>query len=241
MKLISDWKVTLKKSWSIWLILAGLVSLGGFFLALVSPEMLGWDPVYFAMASALCQVLAIPARLVLQKSITGLAEFRRNQVGAIRRRTVGAIAGSGIALTSAIGLIGQWEGLRTEAYRDVVGVWTVCYGETKGVQPSDSYSKVECDAMLAREIISYEAQLDRCLTHPVPVGMKIALVSWTYNVGAGAACKSTLVRKANDGDLVGACNELPRWNRGGGRVIRGLSNRRGAERAMCHQALKEAA
>jgi len=95
--------------------------------------------------------------------------------------------------------------------------------------------------MLAREIASYEAQLDRCLTHPVPIGMKIALVSWTYNVGAGAACKSTLVRKANAGDLVGACNEPPRWNRGGGRVIHGLSNRRGAERAMCHQALKEAA
>ncbi|WP_353402726.1 lysozyme, partial [Pseudophaeobacter arcticus] len=105
----------------------------------------------------------------------------------------------------------------------------------------DRYGKAECDAMLAREILAYEAALDRCLTQPVPVGMKIALVSWTYNVGAGAACKSTLVRKANAGDLTGACNELPRWNRAGGRVWAGLVNRRGAERAMCHQALKEAA
>ena len=241
MKLISNWKTALRSSWSLWLIMASLVLLCGYFFALVNPELLGWDPLYFAMASAICQALAIPARLVLQKSLTGLAEFRRNQAGAIRRRTVGAIAGSGIALSTAIAFVGQWEGLRTEAYRDVVGIWTVCYGETKGVQPGDSYSKAECDAMLAREIVAYEAQLDRCLKHPVPIGMKIALVSWTYNVGAGAACKSTLVRKANAGDLSGACNELPRWNRGGGRVIRGLSNRRGAERAMCHQALKEAA
>ncbi|MFC4215970.1 lysozyme [Pseudophaeobacter arcticus] len=241
MKLISNWRATLGKSWSVWLILASLVLLGGYFLALVQPGMLGWDPLYFAIASATCQVLAIPARLVLQSGLSGLAAFRRDQSGAVRRRTVGLIAGSAIAMSSAIGFIGQWEGLRTEAYRDVVGIWTVCYGETKGVQPGDRYSKADCDAMLAREILAYEAQLDRCLTQPVPVGMKIALVSWTYNVGAGAACRSTLVRKANAGDLTGACNELPRWSRAGGRIIPGLSNRRGAERAMCHQALKEAA
>lgn len=241
MKLISNWRATLGKSWSVWLILASLVLLGGYFLALVQPSMLGWDPLYFAMASATCQVLAIPARLVLQSGLSGLsglAAFRRDTGGAIRRRTVGLIAGSGIAMSSAITFSGQWEGLRTQAYRDIVGVWTVCYGETKGVQPGDSYSKAECDAMLAREILAYEAALDRCLTQPVPVGMKIALVSWTYNVGAGAACRSTLVRRANAGDLTGACNELPRWNRAGGRVWRGLTNRRLSERAMCHAALQ---
>ena len=124
------------------------------------------------------------------------------------------------------------------AYRDVIGVWTVCYGETKGVSPGDSYSKAECDAMLACEIIAYEAALDRCLTTDVPIGTKVALVSWTYNVGPAAACRSTLLRKANAGDLTGACNELPRWNRAGGRVIRGLTNRRMSERAMCLKALK---
>ena len=150
------------------------------------------------------------------------------------------IAASSVALASAVSFTGQLEGLRTAAYRDIIGVWTVCYGETRGVQPGDSYSPAECDAMLAREIVAFEAQLDRCLTAPVPVGMKVALVSWTYNVGAGAACRSTLVRKANAGDLAGACNELPRWNRAGGRVIRGLTNRRMSERAMCLRALEAA-
>ena len=183
-------------------------------------------------------MLAIPAPLVLQNSLSSLAAFRGDQSGAVRKRVVGAIAGSGIALTAAVSFIGQWEGLRTEAYRDVVGIWTVCYGETKGVSAGDRYSKADCDAMLAREILAYEAHLDRCLIAPVPVGMNIALVSWTYNVGAGAACRSTLLRKANAGDLAGACNELPRWNRADGRVWRGLTNRRLSEQAMCHAALK---
>jgi GH24 family phage-related lysozyme (muramidase) len=241
MKLMADWRATLGRSWSIWLIASSLVMIGASFLALVTPEILGWNPIVFAVASVIFQMLAIPARLVVQGNLTALAEFRRDVSGAIRRRTVGILAGGGIALSTAITFVGQWEGLRTTAYRDVVGVWTVCYGETKGVRAGESYSKAECDAMLARELVAYEAALDQCLTHPVPVGMKIALVSWTYNVGAGAACRSTLVRKANRGDLAGACNELPRWNRAGGRVIRGLTNRRLSERAMCHRALKEAA
>jgi GH24 family phage-related lysozyme (muramidase) len=92
--------------------------------------------------------------------------------------------------------------------------------------------------MLEEEIVAYEKGLDRCLKADVPIGAKIAFVSWTYNVGVGAACRSTLVRKANAGDLVGACNELPRWNRAGGKVIRGLTNRRVSEREMCLESLK---
>lgn len=241
MKLISNWKAILGGSWSMLLIFASLVSMAGLFLSMATPELIGWPPLVFAATSALLQTLAIPARLILQIKLSGLVDFRRDTSGAVRRRTVGMIAGSSIALSAAVTFIGDWEGLRTTAYRDVVGVWTVCYGETKGVQRGDSYSKAECDKMLAREIASYEAALDKCLTAKVPMGMKIALVSWTYNVGAGAACNSTLVRKANAGDLAGACDELPRWNKAGGRVWTGLTNRRYAEREMCLQALKEAA
>jgi GH24 family phage-related lysozyme (muramidase) len=154
-------------------------------------------------------------------------------------RTLGRIAGSAAATAMAVAFIGGWEGLRTTSYQDIVGVWTVCYGETRGVQPGDNYSKAECDMMLEREVLAFERQLDRCLTREeqMPRGMKIALVSWAYNVGTGAACSSTLVRKANAGDFVGACNELPRWNRAGGQVIRGLTNRRMSERQLCLSSL----
>lgn len=239
MKLITDWKSTLTGAWSIrLLLLAAVISVLPVFIALVSPDLLGLDPLIFAAIAAGVNLIAIPARVLVQPTSGLWAAFRRDESGAVHKKTVGVLAAGGVALASAVTFIGDWEGLRTTAYRDIVGVWTVCYGETKGVHASDRYSEAECDAMLAREIIAYEAALDRCLKPEVPVGMKIALVSWTYNVGPGAACRSTLVRKANAGDLAGACNELPRWNRAGGTVIRGLSNRRMSERAMCLKALE---
>lgn len=242
MKLTSNWRATLGRAWSVrLLLLAAVLSVLPVFLSLVTPDLLGIHPIWFAVAAAAVNLIAIPARVIVQPASGLWSVFRRDESGAVCKRTIGLVAGSSIALASAVSFIGQWEGLRTEAYRDIVGVWTVCYGETKGVKRGDRYSKAECDAMLAREIASYEAALDQCLSAEVPAGMKIALVSWTYNVGAGAACRSTLVRKANAGDLRGACNELPRWNRAGGRVIRGLTNRRMSERAMCHAALDAAA
>lgn len=149
----------------------------------------------------------------------------------------GLIAGS-IALTAlATGVISQFEGRELRAYQDIVKVWTICDGETKGVKPGQVATPAECDAMLAKNLVTYEAGLDKCLTYPVPGKTKVAFLSWTYNVGVGAACKSTLVRKANAGDLRGACNELLKWDKAGGRVVNGLTKRRQAERALCLEGL----
>lgn len=149
-------------------------------------------------------------------------------------------SGLAAAVLAAAAFIGPWEGLRTEAYHDIVGVPTVCYGETRGVEMGDSYTKAECDAMLAEAVAGFRVKLQSCLPSlpALPEGVQVAFTSWAYNVGTGAACRSTLVRLANAGDLRGACNQLPRWNRAGGKVVRGLSNRRGAERALCLEALE---
>lgn len=151
----------------------------------------------------------------------------------------GKVTGSAVALALAISFIGGWEGLRTKAYQDVVGVWTVCYGETRGVERGDTYTKGECDAMFAVGIKEYEKKLDNLITYKgdIPVDMKIALVSWIYNVGEGNARKSTLIRKLNGGDLVGACNELLKWNKAGGKTVKGLTNRRISEHKLCLRSL----
>lgn len=149
----------------------------------------------------------------------------------------GLIAGS-VALTMlATGVISQFEGRELRAYKDIVGVWTICDGETKGVKPGDTATPAECDSMLAKNLVIYEQGLDRCLTAPVPGKSKVAFLSWTYNVGIGAACKSTLVRKANAGDIRGACDQLLVWDKAGGRVVKGLTNRRKAERELCLEGL----
>jgi len=144
----------------------------------------------------------------------------------------------GAILALAVVTVGAFEGVRTAAYKDVVGVPTVCFGETRGVQMGDKHTMAECKEMLGGALAEFSAGLDKCLKVETPDKTYVAFVSWAYNVGLGAACRSTLVRKANAGDLVGACNQLPRWNRAGGRVWRGLTRRRTDERAMCLEGLR---
>jgi GH24 family phage-related lysozyme (muramidase) len=153
---------------------------------------------------------------------------------------IGGATGAVMAVIMATAAIVQpWEGRELRAYQDIVGVWTICDGDTNNVRPGMVETAEGCDVRLYANLKRYQAELRKCLTAPLPVKTEAAFVSWTYNVGWGAACKSTLVRRANSGDLVGACLELMKWNRAGGRVVRGLTNRREAERILCLQGVGE--
>lgn len=147
--------------------------------------------------------------------------------------------GAGV-LALLVAFVGGWEGLRTVAYRDIVGVPTICFGETRGVAMGDSRTVEECKVMLGQGIAEFAAGVDKCLTRPasVPDLSYAAFVSLAYNIGNGAFCGSTLVRLANAGDMRAACDQILRWNRAGGKVVQGLVNRRQAEHAMCLDGLK---
>lgn len=136
---------------------------------------------------------------------------------------------------SAAGLIGiaQYEGYRGAAYDDGVGVQTIGFGTTDGVKRGDTIDPVRALVRLGADAAAMERKLAACIHVPLYQHEWDAYVSWAYNVGTGAACGSTLVRKLNAGDYVGACDELPRWNKAGGRVLPGLSKRRAQERAQC--------
>lgn len=136
-------------------------------------------------------------------------------------------------LAALVALVGGYEGLRTVAYRDVVGIPTVCFGETRSVNMGDSYTVDQCKVMLGNGLAEFAIGVDKCLTYPVPDKSYTAFVSLAYNIGTGAFCKSTVVRKANAGDIAGACNAMTVWNRAGGRVIQGLVNRRADEKRLC--------
>lgn len=147
-----------------------------------------------------------------------------------------AVGITAAVMATALPVVERWEGLRTEAYQDVVGVWTVCYGETKGVSPGDSYTAEECSNMLEPRLIEdYYQPIVACMEglREAPIEVQAALTSWAYNVGTGAACRSTLAKHIRSGDYEAACNELPRWNRAGGKVWQGLVNRRADERGLC--------
>jgi len=147
-----------------------------------------------------------------------------------------------IGLAAAVALIGSWEGVRTVAYRDIVGVPTVCFGETRGVKMGDRYTMDECRAMLGDGIIEFEAGMRKCLVAPdkVPEKAYISYLSLSYNIGTSAFCGSTVARKANAGDYRGSCDAILAWNKAGGRVVQGLVNRRADERRICLEGLKVA-
>lgn len=123
-----------------------------------------------------------------------------------------------------------WEGLRTTAYDDGGGVWTIGYGHTVGVRPGDTCTPAQAEAWLAQEVAEFAAGVDAALTVPVEQNQFDALVSLAYNIGIGAFRKSTLLRKINAGQP--AADEFGRWIHDNGKVINGLIKRRAGERAM---------
>lgn len=136
-------------------------------------------------------------------------------------------------------LVGPWEGMEKKAYQDVVGVWTVCYGETQGVKRGDTYTTEECNNQLAKSLPRYREQMLRYVKVPLEPHQEAAFISFTYNVGVGSFAKSTLLRKLNRGDYQGACEELRKWVYAGGKKYQGLVNRREDEYKMCVGAYNE--
>lgn len=138
------------------------------------------------------------------------------------------------AIAAAAAIIAPWEGEELKPYRDLVGKWTVCYGDT--TVPMREYTPAECRSLLETQVGRYMEGIGRCIRAPVTTNQLAAITSWTYNVGVDAACKSTLIRKLNAGATADEwCRELLRWNRAGGREVRGLTNRRKAEYEVCVQ------
>ncbi len=137
--------------------------------------------------------------------------------------------------TASVLLIGGFEGLRQTAYRDVVGVPTVCYGETQGVQMGDRYTVEECKQMLVKSLEKYALAVERCITRPMRDTVYIAFTSFTYNLGEGAFCSSSVVRLYNAGKTREACDFMLKYNRAKQVVFPGLSRRRQAERKLCLQ------
>lgn len=125
------------------------------------------------------------------------------------------------------------EGLRQYAYRDPVGIPTICFGETRGVKMGQHRSVAECKEMLIPRLEEFHAGVASCVRVPMSDKRTAAMVSFAYNVGVGAFCKSTLVRRLNEGHPR-ACDELSKWNKAGGITLPGLTRRRQEERALCN-------
>ena len=130
----------------------------------------------------------------------------------------------------------KWESVVTRPYIDPVGIATACAGETDPgiVNFRASFTRDECVAVLGASLLKHAQELEPCIRQPVERHEAVALLLWSHNVGVGAACRSTLVRMINQGrPATEWCSQLSRWDYAGGQRLRGLTNRRAEERAIC--------
>jgi lysozyme len=128
----------------------------------------------------------------------------------------------------------RWEGRELKTYRDLGGVLTYCDGATENAIWGKTYTPAECNAQLDRDLERHAAGIAECVNmEHLTDGQKVAFVDAAYNIGVKSFCESSMARRANAGDMVGACNALLMWDKVGGKQVRGLTRRRQAERDIC--------
>lgn len=128
-------------------------------------------------------------------------------------------------------LIKKHEGLMLEVYDDVAGYATIGYGHLiKGGEVFTTITEEEAEDILRADLVKAETCVTNAVKTPVSQAEFDALVSFTFNVGCQAFRNSTLLRMVNRGEMDEAAEQFLRWNRAGGRVVKGLTNRRIAER-----------
>ena len=128
-------------------------------------------------------------------------------------------------------LIRAFEGCRLRAYLCPAGVWTIGWGATGAdVRAGVVWTQEQADARLVRDAgicVAQAIKLSPCL---VSTPLQRAVVAdFIYNLGTGRYRASTLRKRINAGDVVGAAEELKKWVWGGGKKLPGLVKRRAAE------------
>lgn len=137
---------------------------------------------------------------------------------------------------SAAALVGL---VTSEGYSDKAiipikdDVPTLGFGSTEGVKMGDKTTPVKALNRALQDIQKYEGAIKKCVIVPLHQYEYDAYVNLAYNVGTGAFCRSTLVKKLNSTDYAGACQEILRWDRANGVKIKGLTVRRQAEYRKC--------
>jgi GH24 family phage-related lysozyme (muramidase) len=149
---------------------------------------------------------------------------------------------------AGIQLIKSFEGCHNSPYRCPAGLWTIGYGHvlypdqarlktderaSYALKPEHNrlWDADEIDSLLEKDLLRHSVGVRRLC--PAAVDRQLdALVSFSYNCGLGSLQSSTLRMKFNRGDYSGAADEFLKWNKAGGKVLRGLERRREAERAL---------
>jgi lysozyme len=135
-------------------------------------------------------------------------------------------------------MLAHHEGVRQKPYKCPAGLWTVGVGHLIGDGKTlpDSWNKTftldEVYDILAKDVARFERGVSKYITVPLRQNEFDALVSFSFNLGLGVLQRSTLRQALNRGDKEGAIASLLKYNKAGGKVLKGLDNRRKDEAAL---------
>lgn len=160
------------------------------------------------------------------------------QVDQLNKAADGLVTGSSMTTSqTGINLITSFEDLELKAYLCPAGVWTIGFGTTvypdgTKVKKGDTCTAEQAKAYFAYDLKRFENAVNSGLTVVINQNQFDALVSLTYNIGTGAFAGSTLLKLLNQKQYREAAAQFTRWNKAGGKELRGLTRRREAERDL---------
>ena len=138
---------------------------------------------------------------------------------------------------NGLDLIKKYEGLSLKGYLCPAGVPTIGYGYTglvlgKKITTDMKITLNQAEKLLASSLSGFEKSVNDLVKVPLTQNQFDAVVSFVYNLGAGNLKSSTLLKKLNAKDYIGASNEFLKWNKAGGKVLSGLTKRRQSEKDL---------
>lgn len=153
-----------------------------------------------------------------------------------------ALLGIGAAQLS-VDEISDYEGYVPQAYKDPVGIWTKCFGDTRNVTPGAKYTFDQCVQSLNSQILAHAKPVLKCVPRLAdqPDKVKAAMVSMAYNIGVTGFCTSSVAKYANAGEWERACRRIAQiYKTSGGKELPGLVKRRKGESELCLEGIQEA-
>jgi lysozyme len=134
---------------------------------------------------------------------------------------------------AGVALVKSFEGCELQAYKDATGIPTIGYGHTgTDVRLGQTITQAQADAYLAADLTSAASSVANMVRVQLTPNQFAALVSFAYNVGAGALMGSTLLRCVNAGNFTAAAAQFGVWIHAGAQTLPGLVRRRAAEAAL---------
>lgn len=160
------------------------------------------------------------------------------------KKTIVAVSVAlGISLGAAellVTSVAEHEGEVLSTYQDVVGINTVCFGDTDPAFaiPGVTRTAEECLDSLSRQIIAHAKPMLKCIPGVEKSDeMTAAFGSLIFNIGETRFCSSTAAKRFRSGEYAGACAAIPMWRYAGGKEVKGLMRRRIAEQIMCERGI----